>query len=339
MLREVKNKHVKPRIVTFVGTTTASTATLSNGYGDYTVSRSGTGAGTISHRQGFARGGLTFLSQSVVAGGYATINSTTSNKLSSAFSLLNASGTANEGTFDGFTFGWDSSDLSLCKQQRVASTSSGERINWGKITGSSGAVAINSGDFSCSRTASGTYSVTFRRPYGQTPVVVVTGISSAGASTALLSSKSASGVTVTMAPETGTPTDSDFYIVVIGQDSRSDAGRERSPLLNSQRKPRILAAEITNTGGTWSLTQGGATGGIDFTSLTDNGAGDFSVTIAEPFAREPAILVCTTTQRAQVHSYSANVIRVLTKNSAGSNADTNGVTHLFVIGSDDGASY
>ena len=142
-----------------------------------------------------------------------------------------------------------------------------------------------------------------------------------------------------MSNATGTLSDFDFYIAVIGQDTRSDAGRGRSPMTCSQRLPRIVACEITNTGGTPAITIGGATGGVDFTNMTDNGAGDFSVTMTNPFKREPAIFTMTTSQRSQVHSYTAGVIRVLTKAANGTNTDVNGVTHILAIGSDDSTEF
>lgn len=339
MLREVINKHIKPRLVPFQLTTTASGATVDIGYGDYTATRATTGTGVLTHRHGFYRNGLILLSQGTTIGGYAAYNSTSGENDAFGYTILNASGTANEGVAEGFCFGFDSADLSLCKKQRVAATNSAPRIIWGKVTGSTGAVAIGARDFSVTRTASGTYSVSYRRAFARTPIVMVTGVATGAATTASITSKTASTVAVTMAPQTGTPTDADFYICAIGSDARSDSARGRMPLQNSQRLPRIVACEITNTGGTPTLTIGGATGGTDFTSLTDNGAGDFSVTIAEAFKREPAIFVTTTTQRAQVHSYTAGVVRVQTRNSAGSAADTNGVTHIFVIGSDDASEY
>jgi hypothetical protein len=339
MLREIVNKHVKPRIVPFQLTTTASTATMNIGYGDYTVTRTGTGAGALVHRHGFYRNGLILLSQGTTNGGYAVYNTTAGENDNFLYSILDNAGAAAEGTAEGFCFGWDSSDLSLCKKQRVAATLNAPRIIWGKITGTTGATAIGIRDFSATRTAAGTYTVTFKKAFAFTPVVMVTGIATAAATTARITSKTAAGCTVLLAPQTGTATDADFYICAIGSDARSDAGRGRMPLQNSQRLPRIIACEITNTGGTPTLTIGGSTGGTDFTTLTDNGAGDFSITVAEPFKREPAIFITTTTQRAQVHSYAANVIRLQTRASGGAATDTNGVTHVFVIGTDDISEY
>jgi hypothetical protein len=137
-----------------------------------------------------------------------------------------------------------------------------------------------------------------------------------------------------MAPETGTPTDGDFYICVIGVDGRSDARKGRTPLENSQRKPRIVAGQITVASGVPSITIGGATGGADLISVVDGGTGDFSFTIAERFAREPAIFLTTTTQSAEVVSFTNGVVRFKTKNSSGDDTDVNGVTSIFIIGTD-----
>ena len=339
MLRNVINKHIRPRISPFQLTTTASGATLNIGYGDFTVTRSAAGTGTLLARSAFYRNGLIFLSQGTTSGGYATYNSTTADNDTFPFSILSQAGAGNEGTVDGFVFGWDSPDLSLCQKQLVKSSQVAPRIIWGKITGSTGAVSINTRDFGCTRVSAGVYDVTFKTAFGMTPVVKVSAISTSGVCAETLSSKTAAGVRVSLATEAQTATDYDFYIMAIGSDSRSDAGKGGMPLENTQRKPRIIAAQVTITGGVPSLSIGGATGGIDVTTLTDNGAGDFSLTIAEPFKREPAIFVTTTTQRAQVHSYASSVFRVLLKAANGTNTDTNGVTNIFIIGSDDSSSY
>lgn len=339
MLREVKNKHVKPRIVPFKVTVSSTAATVNTGYGDCTATRTGDGAFTLSNRQGFSRNGLVFTSQADLGdGGYTTLASSSGS--SSAFSLLlkDSAGNDTDGNVDGFCFGWDSSDANLVKQQRVGATQNSPRIIWGKIA-SAGTVAIGTSDFSVTRASTGVYTVTFKKAFCQTPLVLVTGISTSTTAAHTLVARSASGCTINMADATGTLTNFDFYIVVIGSQSRSDSARGRMPLENSQRLPRIVAGQVTNTGGTWSLSIGGATGGIDFTSLTDNGAGDFSVTLTDLFKRECAVILSTTTQRAQVHSNSSGVIRVLTKAANGTNTDTNGITQIFCIGSDDASQY
>lgn len=342
MLREVVNKHVKPRISPFKATVASSAATINIGYGDFTGTSSGTGLLSLVSRQAFSRNGLVFVTQGTTNGGYATYNSASAASGTFPISILNQAGSANDGTVDGFTFGWDNTDLSICKKQRVAATQDAPRIIWGKVTGSSGALAIGGSDFGCTRTAAGSYTITFKRAFGRTPCVMITGsgnTSTSVANRATVSGQTAAGCTVVMAPESQTPTDGDFYICAIGTDSRSDSARGRLPLENSQRKPRIVAGQVTMASGTPSISIGGATGGADLTTLVDIGTGNFSVVIAESFIREPAIFLTTTTQSAEVKSYSAGVIDIKTKAANGNDTDVDGVTNIFIIGSDDATEY
>lgn len=337
MLRETINKHIKPRIAPFQLTAGASSTTVDIGYGDFTATRVSDGIGLLTPRQGYSRNALIFLSQQTTTGGYAAYPNATPDSDLFEYSILNTAGTLVNGTCEGFTFGWDSSDLSLCKSQRVAAVQNYPRCVWGKITGTTGAVAIGKGDFSCTRSAAGTYVITFKNAFRKTPIVMVTGsgnTSTTVANAGRVTSKTASSVTIIMAPESGTPTDGDFYILAIGSDSRSDSARGRMPLQNSQRKPRIVAGQITVSSGTPTLAIGGATGGTDFTTLTDIGTGNFSVKIAESFIREPAIFLTCTTQRCEVKSYSAGTIDIKTKAANGNDTDLDGVINIFVIGSD-----
>jgi hypothetical protein len=338
MLRDVTNLHIRPRIVPFQLTTAATpSCTVNIGYGSITATRSGTaGAGTITPRTPFARGGMLFMGQTSTTGGYATYNTTTASSSAFAYSMLAAGGAATDGAGDGFLLGWGSSDVNLTAKQDVVCTFNYPKMIYGKVTGATGAVAIGRGDFTCTRTGTGVYNVGYAVCFGTTPVVIVTGIAGAAASTGKVTAKTASGCTVTMATQAAVA-DQDFYIVVIGQRSRSDAGRLRSVITTTQRKTRIVAATITNTGGTWSWTNGLP----DFSStITDTGAGDFSLTLSKPFAREPIVIATTTTQRAQCGAAAAtNLVRIQTRAAGGAATDTNGITNVFIIGSDDLTEY
>lgn len=312
------------------------------GYGDFTVTRTGAGAGALVARHGFYRNGMFIPVQSVGAGDYACPVAATAQTSSFSYTILSETGSGVEGSCEGIVFGWDSPDLSLSKAQRVACTQASPRVIFGKITGTTGEVAIGVGDFKCTRSTDGVYLITFKRSFGKTPVVLVTGSGNTSTSVAnapTVSAKTAEGCTVTMATEAPLATDGDFYILVVGSDSKSDSGRGRMPIQNSQRLPRIVAAQVTMASGVPSITCGGATGGADISTLVDNGAGDFSFTIAEAFKREPAIFVSSTTQRAEIHSYTAGVVRVKTKAANGDDTDVNGITNIFIIGSDDASSY
>lgn len=350
MLREVINKHIKPRITPFQFTTAAAGATVNIGYGDFTAVRTGTGDGTLTARHGFYRNALQFytpnaggtVSPATLLGSYAAPGAATADNDVFDFIQRDNGGSANEASADGFVFGWDSPDLSLSKQQRVAGTQSSPRIIWGKITGATGVVAIGGNDFDCTRTAAGKYTITFKKAFGKVPTVMVTGSGNTSTSVAnapTIGGKTAAGVFVVMSTEAPAAADGDFYIMAIGCDSLSDSGRGRMPLQNSQRKPRIIGAQLTIAAGVPSIAIGGATGGADITTLVDGGAGDFSFTIAEPFIREPAIFLSARVQRAEVHSYTAGVVRIKTKAANGNDTDVSGPVYIFIIGSDDATQF
>lgn len=347
MLRDVVSKHIKPRLVPFRCQTSAvSTLTLQKGYGDYVFSNPSTGVLALAHRDGFSRTSLIFGCGNPADGGY--IGNTNATGQTNNFSLtaFDEAGNAATSLTEGFCYGWDSTDLSISSPQRVDCTFGRPRIIWGKITGSSGAVAIGTGDFSCVRNSTGDYTVTFKRPFSQVPVVTVTAIATATATATIDQSgatRTASGVEIVVGDNTGSGVDADFYIVVVGQDTLSDSGKNRNFLQNSQRKPRIVVGQVLNTAGTWSWAVGSATGMLDFSAtITDNGAGDATVTVSDLFKREAAVILTSTTQRAQLHTaYNATTgeIRFLTKAADGTNTDVSGVTNIFIIGSDDVSQY
>jgi hypothetical protein len=340
MLREITNKHIKPRISPFKVTTTASGVTVNSGYGDFTATRAGAGQVVLTDRQGYSRSALVFLTQGTSDGYYAAYQSATTNTKDFPIRLFVQNGTAAEGILEGFTFGWDSSDLGLTKVQRVAATNNAPRIIWTKIS-SSGVPQINASDFSATA-ASGVYNITYKKAFARTPIVMANSIdstSSVGIS-AKITNSTAAGCTITMSPESTTPGACQFYFCAIGSDAQSDSAKGRMPIQTSQRKTRILAAQVTMASGVPSITVGAETGGADFSGIVDNGAGDFSLTFATPFAREPAVFVTTSNQRSQLSTAATTAgCRVLIKAANGDNTDVDGVTNIFIIGSDDATQY
>lgn len=337
MLRQVLNGHIKPRLVPFqLTTTTAPAASVDIGYGDLTVSRTSAGLAAPLLREPYSRNGMLFNSNSSLAGGYASLGtSAASGSLFSTLVSTNA-GVATDGTCEGLFLGWDSTDLSFCKVQRVAATNEAPRVIWGKITGATGAVAIGLSDFACTRTATGTYSITFKKAFGKIPCVKITTLDPSTVVSEYIVSKTASGCVVRIGGTGGANTDpAAFYICAVGSDSLSDSEKGRLPLLNSQRMPRIVAVQISNTGGTYSISIGGATGGTSVTSLTKVGAGNFTMVLSTPFVREPAVFVSTTSQRSQLLSFtqSTSTINVNLASAGGTATDVNGITNVVVIGS------
>lgn len=339
MLREVVNQHIAPRIIPFKITTAATPAvTVNTGYGDVTATRTDVGQGVISLVFPFRRNGLIFGCQGNTAGGYFVRNSATGNGADFAYRILDEGGNLQEGEAQGFLFGWNGADTDITKFQRVQASFGAPRIIHCQVTGSDGSLSYGSTDFTITRTATGTYSVVFGRSFSLVPIIMATPIEATNAAGANVTSVTAEGCTITFADDSATLADTDFYLMAMGSDAQADTHLEHTPLLNSQRFPRIVAAEVTNTGGTWTQS----IGDNDFGDITDNGAGDFSMTMSVPFRRVGSVFATNSTGlRAQVRTaMDANgVIRIVTKSAVGTNTDANGVTSILCIGSDDPSEY
>jgi len=218
-------------------------------------------------------------------------------------------------------------------QQKVDCCYRHSRIIWGKITGSDGSVAIGKGDFSCTRASTGLYTITYKNAFAQTAFAFVIPISTSNRA-ATIGVQSASGCTVKTADNTPTVQDTDFYIVAVGLDTRDMHGNAFSRLQNSQRKPRIVAGQITVTAGAPSFS----INSNEFTSVTDNGVGDFTLNLASPFSRECAVLVCANNCKSTVHTGSASAPRIRCITGGGAAFDPTTVDFIL-IGSDDVSEY
>lgn len=333
MLREVVTPHNRPKILTCQLTTASGTGTAIIGSDDISSVSVASSQPTANLKRPFARTAIMGLTAGtgVGAGGFATIAT-----VQSASTLVaawnNAGGTSVDATGDILALGYDSSVTTLCMNQRVESTKIRPRCIWGKITGSTGAVAIGVGDFACTRTGTGAYTVNFKETFCRTPIILLTGIATGGTVRApVIGTKTATSVTVTIANQAGTASDGDFYISVWGQTSRDEQGGRFRYLRNSQRRPRMLGARVTVAGPTLTV------GSEDFT-LVKNGTGDFTLTYLRPFRRECAVFGGSRSNRFQVISSSSTAININTLAAGAGSADPTSFD-VIVIGSDDPSGY
>lgn len=90
-----------------------------------------------------------------------------------------------------------------------------------------------------------------------------------------------------------------------------------------QRMPRQLHFKVDGTG-TASILVGQFDG-----TLADNGAGDYTITFAKPFARVPVVVCSSMTAGAvmQVASATASAVQIVVKDTAGAALDVD----FFVI--------
>lgn len=98
---------------------------------------------------------------------------------------------------------------------------------------------------------------------------------------------------------------------------------------STQRLPRQLALKVNGVGGSPSIT----IGQFDAT-LAKNGTGDYTLTLAKPFARSPVVVAScqTATCYAEVAASSSTSVQILTKSNA--NAATDAVFHVIIQGYD-----
>lgn len=96
----------------------------------------------------------------------------------------------------------------------------------------------------------------------------------------------------------------------------------------SQRLPRLLALKVAGA------TPAISVGGLDAT-LVKNATGDYSLTLAKPFARVPVVVAVaeTASSYCEVAAASATVVQILVKNPS-TLAAKDATIHVMVMGFD-----
>lgn len=207
-----------------------------------------------------------------------------------------------------------------------------------RITGASGAIVFGSGWITASRSSAGVYVINFKRGFGLTPLVYVQPIGAGLNLRAKVSAKSASSCTVNIFSSAPTATDCDFYIWVYGTLSRDYSGRHFKEVRTPMRKPRFMYTAITTSAGSPIFTFTNVDN-IEFgSSITDNGTGDYTLSFTGSFAREPAILIGSTSV-AMVHTTSASSVRIQTNSYGGGLSDVTDACYIMILGSDDSNEY
>ncbi len=343
MLREVKHNHIRPRLLGFQFTTTVTPSVTANvGSNDLsTLTRGGAGLPVATFKEGTNRTPILVCTNggAVAAGGYSYL-AAASTATQIQPTIANAGGTAVDGTCEALALTYHSSDANIFRPQIVFGSKRRSVIFAAQIQ-TDGSVLIGKKDISCTRTGTGAYTITFMRAFGQTPVVIVTSVSTAGARAPRVDTKSVSGCTITVADNTGTSQDSKLNIVVLGCYGRDDHGQARNTLENTQRFPRIVAGQITWTAGTPAFT----INPLGFTSVVDTGTGDVTFSYAAtfdrmvPFKREPIVVATARgALRAQIAASSATSLEIQTRNAGGVLTDATTVDFI-AVGSNDATEY
>lgn len=301
-------------------------------------------------RTGYPREVATFLSSlSGTSNGYHSCQqNATSAGLASEFTKLDATGTAEDATVHAMVVGWNMAASSggpnvsnLGKRkQRVNSSKNAERILYAVFDGANISTPFLAGikDISVSRASAGVYNVTFLRPFGRAPRVIAR-CEGATMGAEVITNVARNGCTITTKNVANAATDFIINLVVIGQDSNEETWGEHSPLVSSQRKPKISLIKLTNGTPTVSF------GATDIASVAKNGTGDYTITLnaAARYASRPCVLTeCLVAggsfRRVQPQAVTASTIRVINQTAAGAASDADAM-YIFIIGSDDATQY
>lgn len=318
-------------------TTSAPSITANIGFGNLaTQTRTGGLTAQSIIRRPFRQNIVWIASQANNNGGFVSDEGgvTTSNP---SYKILDNAASTTDGTANVFYIGADTTTIDALPLSNTKSEIDRTRLVWGKIS-SSGASAI--GSIVATKTATGVYSVTYDRAFARTAAVFVTPIGAAFRGVKI-TNQSAIGCTVSIHDATPTAQDNDFYILVAGTDSEEETTRVGYTPQNAQRKPRIEAFQYTVSGGAETVTVGSK-----IATLSNNGAGDNTITFAEPFKREFAVFALSGPGASKVQAVaqaatSTSAARIQTYAVGGSLTDPSGgsAVHVIAIGSMDATQY
>lgn len=330
MLREITTKKLRPVLYGFSFNTTAQSVTIGKDDVSSTVDP-GAGRITINHRLPGRRGcvsvGAAFTS--VGNGSMCASNPDSSSGSYSQFNMTESTPTATDGVGNGISLIYQSTTTDRIREQMLLGRFSKPRIIAANIA-STGAVNSGINDFSCTKGATGVYTITFKRSFGKTPIVVAT-CNDASLSFATVTSVTAAGCVVATWTAVPAAADRGFHIWVYGSAGRDEIGRKGVPVLAPFRLPRFEAYRVDYSFGVPSYAIGAqdATG-----NPTDNGTGDFTITFKEAFKQAPIIIAAAATSGHAVTltSVTATTARMTVHTAAGAGADIN--AHVLVLGTD-----
>lgn len=332
MLREITTKKLRPILYGFSFDTSGSQSVTIGKDDVSSTADPGPGRITINHRVSGRRGcvsvGAAFTS--VGNGSMCASNPDSTAGSYSQFNMTESTPTATDGVGNGISLIYQSTNTDRIREQLVLGRFSKPRIIVANIA-SSGTVNSGINDFACTKTATGVYTITFKRSFGKTPIVVATP-NDASLSYATVTSVTASGCVVATWTAVPAAADRGFHIWVYGSAGRDEIGRKNVPVLAPFRLPRLEAYRVDFSAG----VPGYGLGAEDATGApTDNGGlGDFTITFKEAFKQAPIIIAAAATSGNAVTltSVTATSARMTVHSAAGAAADVN--AHVLVLGSD-----
>lgn len=322
-----RHRHTDP-LITGAQFTTVSTpaATIDKGGNDFTtVSR--VSAGLVLATQAetglFVRGPIVIGTPgaNVAAGGFAAYGTAPASGALN-MSLFDAAGVADDGTGYFAAIGWGSSDTNRYdNDQKVRATWKDPQILAWRIT-NNGTAAIASGgsQASISRASTGIVTLTLTPGRAKARTAVAIPID-ASCRAARITAFDGSSITIEVTDSGGTVQDADFIVVAFYSGVGEETGTSRDLVRCPQRELEIVAGRVVTTAGAPAVTIGAATSNVDV-AVTDNGVGDYSITVPAAFGRALIAVGTAKENRCQLLlTPTTTVARFGVFNAAGAAAD------------------
>jgi hypothetical protein len=324
MLRTVMTDRFRPRLMAFGYTTASGSPVFSQGDDDLASSTdNGAGDTTLTFLEPFARVPVAVLSagSGVATGAFGNINAVST---ASAARLLtkNSAGSNADGLCHGLIYGWDSADtINTACDVSVKNTGLAPRLL--PITLSAPSTLVEGKYLASASAVSEVTTLIWARAFQRAPIII--GCATTLGNTVNITSSSVSGAVVCQYDSDGSATTGGMHLFVLGWDRENRIGRRRMSLKVPQLAPRMLAFNITVTGGTPVIT------GYDGATITDNGVGDFTLTFTKAFLRAPVVVASSSGSGAvAVTASSTTACTVKCSNAAGSAQDPTTVGVLVV---------
>lgn len=345
MLRTLKHAFNSPRLLGVKATSDAGACTVNISPDDIiTAASASTGKAYLTLGDSFQRAGVNCgspFSTSVGASGALLIDADPTEFIQS---FKTHDGTnPDDGAFNAFILGYDSqitdyiaygSQLAPFKTYNAWNSA---RLELFKITphATTPVISIGNSRATLTRNATGDYTITLKRPFSSDNVIAAVGVIGTTIFHNHIVSCTASAVRVLVGTAGSGSDGAPFYLVIQGSDNPQYGSRHRKVTKVSDRKPRLIAGQISYSAGTPSIVCG--TG--DFT-IVDTGTGVCTVTFVNPFLREPICLLNKDTAGNATFNAAAAVSGLVLNsfNAAGAAADP-GDYHFMAFGFDDATEY
>ena len=179
----------------------------------------------------------------------------------------------------------------------------------------------------------GDYSLTWKNPFHQVPVVVVSPdhANGAGSEAYLQADPTITGCRILLKSNASAAADGKCFVLVAGLDTRVAESTIPQHVCSSRIRGRLLAFKVNADATTPTML----IGGTDVKTLTRNDTGDYTIEFKNAFGLAPVavgVVAADASGSVAIRTVGVSSVRVVVANHAGTAADTD--FFLFVLGWD-----